>query len=75
MQIAVPLIKMTIADKLRLLEEILDSLSQAPGNIPSPSWHAAVLDTRDQKAQEGSAKFHNWAEAQKQIREHTRCKS
>ena len=57
MQFALPLEKMTIADKLRVLEEVWESLTQTPEKISSPSWHESVLDVRDQKVRGGSSAF------------------
>jgi len=43
MDISIPLHKMTIMEKLRVIEEIWENLLRDSENIPSPAWHADVL--------------------------------
>ena len=71
MQVAIPLDKMTTADKLRTLEEIWTDLQRTPDEVPSPAWHSDVLHAREDRVREGSAQFGDWAEAKRRIREHT----
>ena len=33
-------------DRLRLVEEIWDSLASSPDQVPVPDWHRGVLDKR-----------------------------
>lgn len=72
MEIALPLDKMTIADKFRTLETIWDSLRQTPKNIPIPAWHADVLKARVIRVREGTATYGDWADAKRRIRERIR---
>jgi hypothetical protein len=46
MDIEIPLDKMTTTDKLRVLEMIWDDLQRNSEQVPSPSWHAEVLQER-----------------------------
>ena len=69
MQVSIPLDKMTTEDKLRVLEEIWDDLRKEPENVPSPPWHEGVLRAREEQVQEGKAKFKDWTEAKRKIRE------
>jgi len=58
MEIALPLDKMTVSDKFKILEEIWDSLKRTPKDVPVPAWHADVLWARQasvgrQRGQDG----------------------
>jgi len=68
MTITLPLARMTTSDKLRALEKIWDDLSRTSENVPSPSWHADVLKARQKRLQNGSARFTEWNEAKRIIR-------
>ena len=71
MQVAIPLDKMTIQDKLRALEEIWSDLQRTPENVPSPAWHADVLRAREARVREGHSHFGDWTDAKRRIRERT----
>ena len=68
MELTLPLTRMTTSDKLRALEKIWDDLSRASENVPSPSWHADVLQARQKRLQNGSSRFTEWTEAKRTIR-------
>lgn len=72
MTVAIPLNKMTRAEKLRALEAIWDDLRRTPAAVPSPAWHADVLQARASRVREGRARFRAWAEAKRRIRERVR---
>jgi hypothetical protein len=69
MGIAKPLDKMTVAEKLRTLEEIWQDLQRTPDEVPSPAWHADVLRARLKRIREGKSHFRDWNEAKRAIRE------
>jgi hypothetical protein len=71
MQVAIPLDKMTVADKLRALEEIWSDLQRTPEDVPSPAWHADVLRAREDRVREGISHFGDWTDAKRRIRERT----
>lgn len=72
MEVAIPLDKMTTSDKLRALEAIWDDLWRTPNEVPSPSWHADVLQAREDRVRDGSSQFGDWADAKRGIRKRTR---
>lgn len=72
MELTLPLEKMTIADKLRLIEEIWDDLLRSAQDIPSPAWHADVLRAREERIQQGASQFTDWADAKRAIRDRAR---
>ncbi len=67
MQIAIPLDRMIVSEKLTALEEIWADLSQIQDAIPSPDWHADVLQVREKKIQEGKANFLDLDEAKRRV--------
>ena len=69
MNVVIPLDKMTISEKLRALEEIWDDLRRTPESVPSPSWHADVVQAREKRIQEGESNFEDWTEAKRTIRD------
>lgn len=69
MEIEIPLEKMTTSDKLRILELIWDDLQRKPETVPSPSWHADVLETRKNNLEKGTSTFIDWDKAKRSIRE------
>jgi hypothetical protein len=72
MELALPLDQMTTAEKLRALEQIWEDLCRRPDELPSPAWHADVLQDREKRVQEGASQFVDWAEAKQQIRDSTK---
>ena len=72
MELALPLDQMTTAEKLRALEQIWEDLCRTPDQVPSPSWHADVLQDREKRVREGSSQFVDWADAKQQIRDSTK---
>ena len=68
MELILPLTRMTTSDKLRALEKIWDDLSRASENVPSPAWHADVLQARQKRLQNGASCFTEWTEAKRTIR-------
>jgi putative addiction module component (TIGR02574 family) len=48
---------MPIDERLRLMEEIWESLSENDQAINSPAWHEAVLDERRKRIASGEATF------------------
>ncbi len=69
MNFSIPLEQMSVEDKLQAIEEIWANLAGSPENIPSPSWHADVLRTREKRISEGGSRFLDIAEAKKAVRE------
>jgi len=72
MELALPLGQMTTAEKLRALEQIWEDLCRTPNEVPSPSWHADVLQDREKRIQQGSSQFVDWSEAKQRIRDSTK---
>jgi putative addiction module component (TIGR02574 family) len=54
---------LSVPEKLRLLEQVWQSLCEQPAEIPSPEWHANVLRERAQRLSNGDATRIPWSEA------------
>ena len=53
MGITLPLDKMTTSEKLAEMERLWDDLCRDPEDVPSPSWHEAVLTERERQVSQG----------------------
>lgn len=58
---------MSVAERLRLIEEIWDSLRDDPGAIEVPAWHREILDHRHSGYAEVAANARPWADVRSEI--------
>lgn len=66
---SIDIVELPMAEKLRLMESLWDSLCMAPPNeIKSPAWHADVLTARIQQLDAGNETVSSWSEAKERIR-------
>jgi putative addiction module component (TIGR02574 family) len=72
MSSSLPLDKMTVSDKIALMEQIWDDLCKEPESVPSPIWHKEVLAAREEQIKEGKAKFISLDSAKERIRNKTK---
>ena len=68
MDVALPLDKMSVEEKLRALELLWEDLNRTPSSVPSPAWHKDVLEARERRVQEGKEKFISLDEARRTLR-------
>ena len=61
--------KLTIEEKISIMENIWDDLCKNSGDITSPDWHENILAEREHQIQNNKAKFIDWEMAKKNIRE------
>ena len=71
MGISLPLDKMTVSEKLAEMERLWDDLCRNPEDVPSPSWHGAVLAEREKQLAQGKMRFIGLDEAKERIRKAT----
>ena len=57
MKITLPLEKMTIAEKLRVMETLWRDLTRDEEQFESPEWHGAVLRERAARVKQGRESF------------------
>jgi hypothetical protein len=72
MKVVLPLDKMTTSEKLLEMERLWDDLCRNPEDVPSPSWHEAVLAERERQISHGKMGFTDLDEAKERIRKATR---
>ncbi|HET9132053.1 MAG TPA: addiction module protein [Terriglobia bacterium] len=68
MSIKLPLEKMTVAEKLKVMESLWDDLSRTPSELESPEWHGTILAERRSKIKGGKGRFKDWQKAKSDIR-------
>jgi hypothetical protein len=68
MQIALPLEKMTVAEKLRAMELLWSDLTRDEEKFESPAWHGKVLRDRAARVRDGKESFLPWEKAKTQLR-------
>jgi putative addiction module component (TIGR02574 family) len=49
--------KMTLAERLKAMELLWESISASPDKLPSPAWHGEVLKERLAKVKAGKGSF------------------
>ena len=69
MSFEIPLDTMTVAEKVRLPEQVWDSLCTQSGDVRFPEWHREVLEARKRRLDEGRATVSSWAEAKARLME------
>lgn len=67
MSIELNLDTLSVAEKVRLLETVWDSLCSQTGDVQSPDWHREVLDARKKRLSEGRATVAPWSEAKARL--------
>jgi hypothetical protein len=63
--------QMTVAEKLRIMEELWEDLRTRAGAVPMPQWHKDLLDEREQLIANGEAQFSDWETARDRITRQT----
>jgi hypothetical protein len=58
---------MTVAEKMKLLETVWQSLCSNPAELDSPAWHGEVLKKRNQRIEQGQSKISPWSEAKARL--------
>ena len=71
MQLAIPLQKMSVTDKLQAIEEIWRGadLIRESTDVPTPAWHGDVLRVREQRVMDGTVRSLEVDDAKKAVRE------
>ena len=60
--------QMTRAERLRAMELLWDALVQDADSVPSPAWHAQVLEERMEKIRRGEGRFLSLDEVKRRLR-------
>jgi len=67
-RVDLPLTKLTLAQKLDLIEILWADISKDEKALESPGWHEDVLRDRQKALEVGKASVRDWGEAKKRIR-------
>ncbi|MDT3734706.1 MAG: addiction module protein [Denitratisoma sp.] len=65
---AAAIAELSIAERLKLMETIWDSLCASEAGPDSPAWHGEVLGERMQRLDSGADAVSDWKEAKDRIR-------
>ena len=68
MDTVLPLDRMTVEEKLRVMEALWADLSRKADSLESPAWHADVLRERDQRVSDGKETYLHWEDAKRELR-------
>ncbi len=60
---------LTRTDKLRIIEQLWDELSQSPEDVKSPAWHADALRVAEHAVENGEAVFEDWNQVKDRLRQ------
>jgi hypothetical protein len=72
-QLSLPLQKMSVSEKLDVIERVWASLRDREKTLESPLWHEGLLAERKKLYAEGKTKFSPWTEAKDRIRRRVRA--
>jgi len=60
--------KLSVTEKIQVMESLWDSLCTDADNINSPAWHSEELQQREEMLNDGTDTFIDWNDAKKDIR-------
>ena len=64
-----PIDKLSLEEKILLMERLWEDLSRRPSDIPSPDWHGELLAERQAAVREGRTSFVEWKSAKQRLRD------
>ena len=59
--------QLSVAEKLRMMEELWEDLRTRADGVPIPQWHKDLLEEREGLIESGEAQFDDWANAKQRI--------
>ena len=62
-----PLEKMTVEEKLEVLDAVWQDLRKSEISIPVPEWHKQILESRRRAFLNGEIGYTNWEDAKDEI--------
>jgi putative addiction module component (TIGR02574 family) len=72
-RVDLPLSKLTLAQKLDLMEAIWDDLTRNEKALESPYWHEQVLRDREEALAAGKATVSSWEDSKERIKRNVSC--
>ncbi len=70
-ELILPLESMTVAEKMDVIDRIMDDLSRNSSRVPVIEWHGEMLKQRAEAMENGSDRFISLEDAEARIREKT----
>lgn len=67
MSVDIQIETLSVAEKIRLLESVWQSLCAYPCDVTSPEWHREVLDERRRRLEDGRATISAWTDAKARL--------
>jgi len=61
--------RLGLSEKLLLVEDIWDSISDSNSDIPMPAWQKRELDKRYEEYKDGKLRLHDWEDVHKGLRD------
>ena len=68
MLVKFPIEKMSLVEKLSMMEALWENLSQDESQVESPEWHESALREAELLVKSGKAKFSSWETAKARVR-------
>lgn len=68
MQEQLPLDRISVSEKLIIINQIWDSLIQSSSDIPAPEWHKDVLSARRKRVEDGVSQFKSLDTVKQELR-------
>jgi putative addiction module component (TIGR02574 family) len=70
-RVDLPLSKLSVAQKLHLMETLWMDLTRDEKKLKSPTWHETILKDREEAYAAGKITVSDWEQAKKRIRKKT----
>jgi len=67
-RVDLPLSRLSVAQKLDLMEALWADLTRGESKFKSPAWHEAVLRDREEAFATGKVSLSDWEQAKKRIK-------
>ncbi len=67
-RVALPISRLSLAQKLDLMEALWADLSRDETKLESPDWHGAILEDREKALRAGKVTVSDWEQAKKRIK-------
>jgi putative addiction module component (TIGR02574 family) len=67
-RVDLPVSRLSLAQKLDLMETLWADLTRDEAKLKSPAWHEAVLRNREEAFQAGKVAASDWEQAKKRIK-------
>ncbi len=67
-RVDLPVSRLSLAQKLDLMETLWADLSRDEEKLESPTWHKTILEDREKAFKSGKVSASNWEQAKKRIR-------